>query len=123
VKAGLQAGALVGGPGGRQQGSEALLSQVSTIQPLGVHQDGGEAGALELPGRPGPEAGRGFVERCPLTHEVSADGALRVERPKGGGRGLQGDLGGADSGKEGGISLQGGGDAEAKASEAQGRVS
>jgi hypothetical protein len=52
--------------------------------------------------------------------EGSADGALRVERPKGGVRGLQGELGGAGRGVEGGVSLQGGGDAEAEASEAQG---
>jgi hypothetical protein len=120
VKAGLPAGAFVRGRGRRQQKSEALLSQVSTIQPLGVHQDGGEEGALELPGRPRPEAGRGVAKRCPLTHEGSADGALRVERPKGSGRGLQGYLSGAGRGEEGSVSLQGGGDAEAEASEAQG---
>jgi hypothetical protein len=90
------------------------------MQPLSVHQDGGKAGALELPCRPGPEAGRGVAERCSLAHEGSADGAPRVERPKAGGRGLHGGLGGAGCGEEGGVSLQGGGDAEAEASEAQG---
>jgi hypothetical protein len=68
-----------------------------------------------------PDAGRGVVERCPLACEGSADGALRVERLKGGGRGLQGDLGDAGSGQEGSVSFQGGGDAEAEASESQGK--
>jgi hypothetical protein len=56
-------GALEGGRGGRQDGSEELLGQVSALQLLGIRQDGGEAGPLELPGRPGPEAGSGVVER------------------------------------------------------------
>jgi hypothetical protein len=86
------------------------------MQPLGVHQDGGEEGALKLPGRPGPETGRGVAERCLMEREGSAGGALM----KVGGRGLQGDLGGAGRGEEGGVSLQGGADAKAKASVAQG---
>jgi hypothetical protein len=43
-----------------------------------------------------------------------------MERPKGGRRSPQGNLGGAGRCEEGGVSLQGGGDAETKASEAQG---
>jgi hypothetical protein len=77
VKAGLYARALEEVRGGRQEESEVLLSQVSAIQPLGVCQDGGEAGPLELLGRSGPEAGRGVVERFQLACEGRADGAVR----------------------------------------------
>jgi hypothetical protein len=47
MKAGLEVGALKGGWGGHQEGSEALLCQVSAIRLLSVHQDGGEAGPLD----------------------------------------------------------------------------
>jgi hypothetical protein len=96
-----------------------VTTRYNQIQPLSIHQDGGEAGALELPGRPGPEAGRGVAERGPMAREGSANGAPRVEQLKGVRRGLHGDLGGGGCGEEGGVSLQGGGDAEAQASEAQ----
>jgi hypothetical protein len=65
------------------------------------------------------------MEFSPLACEGSAEGALRVERPKGGACGPQGDLGGAGSGQEGGARPQGGGekDSEAPGSQKKGELS
>jgi hypothetical protein len=88
-------GALKGSRGGHQEGSEALLSQVSAVRPFSVHKNGGEVGPFKPSRSPRPDFECCVVQRCPLKCEGSAEGALRAVRPKRGGCGPQGNLGSA----------------------------
>jgi hypothetical protein len=97
-------------------GHKPLVREVAAVLPLSVQENRGKEERGERPKLRGPEAGRRVVKRHPPSDECSAVGAGGVEGAKGGRRRPHRHVGGAGRCQEGGVGLEGGGEAQASAS-------